>query len=255
MNPHPAPSARPRGQAAFTMVEIALSLAIIGFALVAIIHILPFGMTVQKENREETIINQDGTYWLEAISTGARGLNELPLYIIAITNYVTDYNASGSPAGQYALGFTPTTGDLGINLSSGETIIGLLSTPKFELQKQGAYRSNSVVAFVRAINGSAVDKPPQSNPDVLDTAFSYRMSVEMVPRNFLPMADRGPTTSNLVYNLYDLRLNFRWPLRPNGDTGLNHQSFRQALGGQMQVVPDNKANLYFFQPNRYTRSP
>ena len=40
-------------EAAFTMVEIALSLAVIGFALVAVIGILPIGMNVQKENRQE----------------------------------------------------------------------------------------------------------------------------------------------------------------------------------------------------------
>ena len=45
---------------AFTMVEIAICLAVIGFALAAIIGILPLGLSVQRENREETVINQDG---------------------------------------------------------------------------------------------------------------------------------------------------------------------------------------------------
>ena len=40
--------------AAFTMVEIAICLAIIGFALVAIIGVLPIGMNTQRDNREET---------------------------------------------------------------------------------------------------------------------------------------------------------------------------------------------------------
>ena len=51
------------------MVEIALSLAIIAFALVAIIGVLPAVVKVQKEIREETIISQDGLYILEAIRT------------------------------------------------------------------------------------------------------------------------------------------------------------------------------------------
>ncbi|MBI2947111.1 MAG: type II secretion system protein, partial [Verrucomicrobia bacterium] len=58
--------------AGFTMVEIALSLAIIAFALVAIIGVLPAGVKVQQENREETVINQDGLYLLEAIRTGSK---------------------------------------------------------------------------------------------------------------------------------------------------------------------------------------
>ena len=45
-------SPRFRTQAAFTMVEIAICLAVIGFALVAIIGVLPIGMNVQKDNRE-----------------------------------------------------------------------------------------------------------------------------------------------------------------------------------------------------------
>ena len=43
----------------FTMVEIAICLAIIGIALVSIIGVLPIGMNTQRDNREETIINQD----------------------------------------------------------------------------------------------------------------------------------------------------------------------------------------------------
>ena len=56
------------------MIEIALSLAVIGFALVAIIGILPSGMNVQKENRQETIICQDASIWMESIRNGAQGV-------------------------------------------------------------------------------------------------------------------------------------------------------------------------------------
>ena len=55
------------------MVEIAICLAIIGFALVAIIGVLPIGMNTQRDNREETIINQDATVFIEAIRNGAHG--------------------------------------------------------------------------------------------------------------------------------------------------------------------------------------
>src|SRR6266498_5438926 len=77
-----------REERAFTMIEIAIALGVIGFALVAIIGILPAGLEVQRDNRSETIINQDGTFWLEAIRNGARGMDELPRYVdrIEITN-------------------------------------------------------------------------------------------------------------------------------------------------------------------------
>src|SRR5687767_7500284 len=56
---HSARPATPLRIAAFTMVEIALCLGIIGFALVAIIGVLPLGLNTQKDNRADTIINKD----------------------------------------------------------------------------------------------------------------------------------------------------------------------------------------------------
>src|SRR6185369_17131888 len=85
-----------RGCAAFTMVEIALSIAVVAFALVAILGVLPTGMTVQKDNRDDNVINQEGRYWIEAIRTGARGLDDITNYVesIAITNITKKKNVS-----------------------------------------------------------------------------------------------------------------------------------------------------------------
>src|SRR5690242_1682724 len=74
-------------QSAFTMIEIAISLAVIGFALVAIIGILPIGMNVQKENRQETIITQDAGVFMDAICNGAQGADDLTNFVLSITNY------------------------------------------------------------------------------------------------------------------------------------------------------------------------
>src|ERR1043165_8058335 len=107
----------------FTMIEIALCLAIIGFALVAIIGILPAGMQVQKDNREDTIINQDATYWMEAIRNGSVGLDDLTNYVDAI---ITNNVQVPLPGPTYTSGFQ---------------IVGLLSTP------------GTNIADVRAISG------------------------------------------------------------------------------------------------------
>src|SRR5262245_8824495 len=53
------------------------TLGVIAFALVAIIGILPTGLNVQRNNRSETIINQDASFWVDAIKNGARGLDDL----------------------------------------------------------------------------------------------------------------------------------------------------------------------------------
>ena len=82
---------------AFTMVEIALALAIIGFALVAIVGALPAGLNVQRENREETIIVQDANFLIDAIRNGARGLDDLTNYVESITNFSTFINPPAAP--------------------------------------------------------------------------------------------------------------------------------------------------------------
>src|SRR6478736_229755 len=65
-----SPEFHRRSVLAFTMIEIAICLAVIGFALAAIVGVLPLGMNVQRENREETIINQDASVFLNAIRNG-----------------------------------------------------------------------------------------------------------------------------------------------------------------------------------------
>src|SRR6266498_4220672 len=102
-------------ESAFTMVEIAISLAIIAFALVAIIGVLPLGLDVQKENRQETIINQDAGYFMDAIRNGARGLEDLTNYVLEIRRYVQEYDASTNPVGgqvsnSYTFGFSARNG-------------------------------------------------------------------------------------------------------------------------------------------------
>ena len=92
-----------RSSLGFTMIEIAISLAIIGFALVAIIGVLPIGMNAQKENREETIINQDATVLMDAIRSGAQGLDDLTNYVVAITNTVTEYDPQAKLVHPYRL--------------------------------------------------------------------------------------------------------------------------------------------------------
>src|SRR4026207_362615 len=77
-----------RAASASTLIELAICLGVIAFALVAIIGILPAGLQVQRDNREDTIINQEGTYLLEAIKSGAEGLEDFAkrVDLIVITN-------------------------------------------------------------------------------------------------------------------------------------------------------------------------
>jgi type II secretory pathway pseudopilin PulG len=192
-------SSSPKPQAAglvsgFTMMEIAICLAIIGFALVAIIGVLPYGMNTQRDNREETIINQDATVLLNDIRSGAYGSDDLTNYVYAITNNRVFYN-NGVPTPELpAPGVT--TADL---LTNGTMIVGLLSTPEFTdangipmplppVNYNGW--SNHIVAYVRSMSGPAAEKPPQDNPIMREDTFAYRLLLVNAPM---------PMDTNLLY--------------------------------------------------------
>ncbi len=180
-------------QSAFTMVEVAISLAIIGIALVAIIGVLPIGMNVQRENREATVINQDASVFLEAIRNGSRGLDDLTNYVYAITNYWTEFDNNGNVnAGGgiindgYSLQGSKITKPISnppfFPLTNGLRIVGLLSTPQLtDLDFNptnnvfGGGYSNHIIAYVRSISGPAVEKPPQDNDLIQADAFGYRL--------------------------------------------------------------------------------
>jgi hypothetical protein len=112
---------------AFTMIEIAIALGVIAFALVAIIGVLPVGLNVQKESNQDAIISQDGPFFLNAIGNGGPinaspslgSFDFLTNYIdsITITNVINGIAQSGAV-------FTFPAG-----FSNGQSIIGLLSTP------------------------------------------------------------------------------------------------------------------------------
>ena len=177
---------------AFTMVEVAISLAIIGIALVAIIGVLPLGMNVQRDNREATVINQDATVFIEAIRNGARGLDDLTNYVYTITNYWTEYDSAGGVVAAKSDGYggyplpgsdiTKISSPPFLPITNGLRIVGLLSTPEFtdlnfipaNTLLNGGY-SNHIVVSVRSISGPAVEKPPQDNSVIQADAFGYRI--------------------------------------------------------------------------------
>jgi len=277
LRPLRTPHSALRTSRAFTMIEIAFSLAIIGFALVAIIGVLPYGMNVQKDNREETIINQDATVLMNAIRNSAEGLDDLTNYVLAITNTVWRYQdgvVNGTLVARYGYTNSPSSQ---FPLINGHRIIGLLSTPKYIRWVEGrqtGFFSNNVVAYVRSMSGPASEKFPQVNQSMQDLAFSYLMTSEVVPygTNYYDpswtFADTNyaKVVNNLNANLHDVRLLFRWPLRSQGKTGQSGQSFRTLVGGYLQETNEfgfpnpnwprpSAYDLYFFQPRTYVKAP
>jgi type II secretory pathway pseudopilin PulG len=249
-----------RGQAAFSLVEIAIALGVIAFALVGILGVLPAGVRVQKDNREDTIINQDGKILLEAIRSGSRGFDDLTNYVewIGVTNRPRNIGFLAASARADA----KLRADSKMTLTNGETIIGLLSTPKFFidpvtgelLNRQRG--SNTVAARIRAMSGSALSR----DLSLKDITFSYLASVELVPyQSFIgtptptaPGIDILPNSVALQTqpNFYDLRLTIRWPVTEVGkdrtlQVGNNRKTFRTLVSGSVS----SNDFLFFVQPN------
>ena len=255
-----------RTSRAFTMIEIAISLAVIGFAMVAILGVLPLGMSVQRENREETIINQDANVLLSAIRNGVRGMDDLTNYVIAITNYVTQYDRSGKSKPLNSNWYTPNNSSpAGFPLTSGSRIVGLMSTPKYvPTPSVGGFYSNHVVACFRSLSGPASEKFPQNDASLQELAFSYRLIPEVVTFGTSYNAP-GWGSANLQNNLHEMRLTFRWPLA-KGINAPGRQVFRTLVGGFLQETNEparlrpnpplpSAFDLYFFQPGTYVKAP
>jgi type II secretory pathway pseudopilin PulG len=240
----------PSLRSAFTMIEIAISLGIIAIALVAIIGILPKGLNTQKENREDTILNQDGPFFLEAIRNGAQGLDHL-------TNYVEWIQTSNSLAGarvfydgrQAPPPLPPGTQDP--SMIDGRSIIGLLTTPRI-VGTPPNLSTNYVTAFVRSLSGAAVEQGKAAK----DFSFGYLLISEIitVPTIHQPIDNEGRSNEvrQLVAgNFHDIRLTFRWPVKPNFEATGNRKVFRAVVGGSVAVDGDR----FFVQPQHFVPAP
>ena len=265
---------RERAAAAFTMVEIALCLAIIGFALVAIIGVLPVGMSAQKDNREETVVNLDANYLMDALSNGSRGADELTNAAITITNTFVHYDFQTNLLETTQNIFTSTNFALYVPaggkpkfvkfsyLSSASNIVGILSTPKYLPSPRGGFYSNYTVADFRAMSSSLVEQG--TNQTGKEFSFHYRVVPEFSPYAGFDQSwtnnspDATAQAINLQTNLTQLRLRFNWPVLPNGGTGNNRLVFRTMVSGSIQGVNVPSVaggGLYFVQPHTFTSAP
>ncbi len=204
---------RPRHSSAFSLIEVAIALGVISIALIAILGVMPAGLQVQRDNRQDTIINQDGGYLLEAIRGSAENIPDLRDYAEVI---------DGSPVA---------------GLSNPE-IISRMSEPN------GSHSN-----VFRAISGSAALRGP-GVPSFRYMLFSEVRPV--APADISPdLQHNGVSyTTALAANLYEVRLVFLWPVLPDGRT-LADVSQRQVMRTLISGVWDNTNrvfNLTEFRP-------
>jgi type II secretory pathway pseudopilin PulG len=171
-----------RREAGFTMAEIAIALGVIAIALIAIIGILPSGLQVQRDNREETIINQDARLLLQAVRTGGRDdMSDIGSFVRRVDGTNFDY---GIP-----------TADLVRFLSDPYVPHAVI----FSAVSGGVASRGSDVGFRYRVVNSVMDSV---NTNVFGGA------------NFTEFT--GTRLSNQVH---EVRLRFSWPVKPDGSIG------------------------------------
>ncbi len=274
MKMHTRNHARRGSRAAFTLTELALCIAVIGLALTAIMGVLPSGMNVQRQNREDTMVAQDAQFLMEAIRGGAVGIPDL-------TNHV-DYiiwRRSGAVSGlEFYRGpnFSDALPGEVVPLTASWQVLALMSMPRYELTPQGVVE-NFVQAQFRSLGGAFTEKPYRAgtgrpDPGRLETALRYLVTVENLSNGATNLAMRWTTVpghvasptrpyiafagqTNLVQSnllarqqlqlersLNDLSLTFQWPVFRVGNefrTGNSRKVFRSQVMGVRQVLTTN----------------
>lgn len=261
---HLRPSVVNRG---FTMIEIAIAIGVIGFALVAIIGILPTGLNVQKDNREDTIVAQDGQYFMDVLRYGRQGTTpDQGKALDFLTNYVEQVTINKKcPSTEATKVFSYTQN----NMTNGQTILDLLCTPRFQPAAEAGFPNemftNTVTAVVRGMSGSATE---QYGGNSL-VAFRYQMEVQLMPYSTAPLmidvftnyllgvtnqtAETNTVVSQqglqfLQNNLLELRLACNWPVLPNGSTGPNKRYFRTTISGKVRRARNSDGSYFEIDP-------
>jgi type II secretory pathway pseudopilin PulG len=260
-----------RSTRAFTMVEIALSLAVVAFALVAIIGVLPSGLNVQRDNREDTIITQDAVFLAESLRSGSTNLLTLCSNVDLVEFKVYAPNA-------------PAVTNYYSNLPPAQ-LIGLLTqpyrnppvppVPAGQPVPPPNPNTYSVRFKMRSINGPQSDRG--KSQATRDFAFTYWVTPQIVAfdaNNFAYNVDDTVFNTNLVttndiyhkqyfehvkqrdFNLFDLTLTFEWPVFPDfgnpmGRVGNGRQEFRTMIAG---ALVNDSGNIRF-KPNLFEARP
>lgn len=247
-----------RRTAAFSMVEIALCIAIVAIAMVAIMGVMPLGLSVQKQNREDTIIDQEAQILIDAIRGGATRLDELTNYVdfVLQTHQPTDAPAnirSNSFKGQFFSWplNSPLAGidrvPAGKSLRP-EDIVGLLSLPKLMVYRNQA-GTNTTTAQMRAFSGPLEEKmrpvtsgKPKTNQ--VDFAFRYQVTAEVIQVPTGPEAE-APFVGRDVFRLpvFNVRLTFRWPVFLTAgeyQVGNSRKTYSTQVSAQLKAYPNPK---------------
>jgi len=246
-----------KASAGFTMTEIALCVAVIGIALVAIVGVLPSGLNVQRQNREDTLVAQDAQFLIEALRSGASAIPDLTNQVDFIR-----WRRTGAEVSEvffrgpnYAEALPGTV----INLTDSWQVTAILSQPRFEFLPNNRVIRNEITAQFRTFSGPFTEKPYRSgtglpDPARIATALRYLVHVEAVPGPTRPPIALGAYAGQAISNnvarqqleldqsLNDVRLTFQWPVFRVGNdvrVGNSEKTFRTQVVSTRQVLTTN----------------
>lgn len=245
-------------RAGFTLLEIAVALAVIGFAIVAVLGVLPTGLNIQRDTRERTIILHDAQYFMDAIRHGtansAAGETNLvyrvdKLWLVGVTNGTMSVRELSFKGGDFK-----NDGDL----------IRWLSMPYIPTNGVRFFTA----AVIRSLNGMASEKGGE-DPDDGRIVFSYMLTSEVAgissvaPETVIgfekfdarEFSQRTNQLARLEDNLSELRFTVQWPgpfpvTYDDKWTPRNQLEFRTYMSGIIGVGGTNFLQQKFFEPRR-----
>ena len=167
-----------KSEGGFTISEVLLAVSVVAFGLVAVFTILPFGLTAQKDNREETIVRYEAEYWFAVLQAGGMPLESMDR---VETVELKDNVGSVYRVNRY---------NLSENAKAGwpVDVCGWLSAPDY-IWNNGSKTNRVPAKFARvwAINGSLFDRlysPRGRSGHYLDGgefSFGYFLETQVEP--------------------------------------------------------------------------
>lgn len=177
-----------RGDTAFTMVEVALSLAIVAFAMVAIIGVMPAGLNVQKENRQDTIVAQDAVLFMEAIRGGQNSSNLTVLFSNLVQPmYGVNLGSFGAP-------------------TNALEVVKRLCIPDWDTNNCRTGITATTSARFRALSGNLGDSATAAS----NVAFNYYVTAQVT--RFTNASPYDASQAMRATNLHEVKLTFIWPV-------------------------------------------
>jgi hypothetical protein len=202
---------------AFTLTEVTLAIGVVTFGLVGIFSILPFGLTAQKDNREETIIRYEAQFWNEALLANGLVLEDLER-VSKVDVHKNDQNDIDK--------YFPGVNEKSTTWSP--FVCGSLLKPV----EDNATDKNGSFARVKAINGTLLDNlcGADVNSPLYEFSLGYILQVQ-------PVRVPSKNTIGSDRNGSKIIMTFYWPIFEEVADALDTNNIKQVVHASQSGSP------------------